>query len=93
MSDLTLKQVNDKLDRALDLLQRIARSQVDMPVTIGEACHIAGISRYALLKAYDEGKLDITCPYRCNGQDPKMSADDLENIKNYARTKSRPKQI
>ncbi len=93
MSDLTLEKVNDKLDRALDLLQRIARSQVDMPVTIGEACRLAGISRYALFKAYDEGKLDIAYPHRLNGQDPKISTDDLETIKEYVRNKYRPKQI
>ena len=56
MSDLTLEQVNEKLDKALDLLQRLTRSQVDVPVTIGEACRLAGISRYALFKAYDEGE-------------------------------------
>lgn len=93
MSDLTLEKINDKLDRALDLLQRIARSQVDMPVTIGEACRLAGISRYALFKAYDEGKLDIAYPHRLNGQDPKISTDDLETIKEYVRNKYRPKQI
>ena len=44
MSDLTLEQVNEKLDKVLDLLQRLTRSQVDVPVTIGEACRLAGIS-------------------------------------------------
>ena len=40
MSDLTLEQVNEKLDKVLDLLQRLTRSQVDVPVTIGEACRL-----------------------------------------------------
>lgn len=93
MSDLTLEQVNEKLDKVLDLLQRLTRSQVDVPVTIGEACRLAGISRYALFKAYDEGKLKISYPHRLNGQDPKISPDDLETIKEYVRNKYRPKQI
>lgn len=93
MSDLTLEQVNKKLDKVLDLLQSMNRVHVDVPVTIGEACRITGISRYALLKAYDDGELKITYPHRTKNQDPRMTADDLKAIREYLETKYRPIQI